>query len=439
MALKAFAEKKAASLKYIMTGLEQQEYPHLDEARLAFSQVLNRAEKNKFAEKLMYNKKYDNYICDRITQIPTAERSYEIHGHEYYSRCAREKHYSNSYYGPLLKPGDYQNNKRQFLDERMTTGLYAHIYSLSVAGVKEASNNPDSPFMRYFINEDSLVHEHIKVIKRVLAELKEKADGFFWLPLAESPSEEVKNALKEIIEGRYLIAGYGSGRGIGLKFQNGITVKKLNKTLSTLSRYLSQVELNILRRNFWLSQNHPLKPNVPPQLFLPRVKDAESIIKKMEDYARSKNYGREILLSDITDITGACLAVEDYLSIENMMNLIRAVIPREFILEEENLYYKNKKNTPYRDVKYIIRLSHPSMPAPSNHICYELQIKIIDSKIFHDIDHAGIYKSELSERKKDYLKRAFWGQLWIKEKQLLDEYIEVNREYQKWCRANSPD
>jgi ppGpp synthetase/RelA/SpoT-type nucleotidyltranferase len=438
MALKAFEEEIAAPLSYIMTGLEQHRYSYLDEARLAFVQILNQAKRNKFAKELMYNRKYVNYICDRMTQIPAPERRHEIHGSEYHRNCAIAKYKSNSYSGPLLKPGDYQNNKWQFIEERRLFGPWADIYNLNIAGLEKENRSLASRFRCYFINKDGLVHKHIDAIKLVLRDdlYKKAIAGFLWLPLVECPSAEVKNTLKDIAD-KYLITG--CGYGLGLKFKNAVTIKQFGKTLSTLSRYLSQAELNTLCRIFWLSQNHPLKPNVLPQLFLPRLKDAESIIRKMKFYAENKNLGREIVLSDITDITGACLAVEDYFAIENMMNLIRSAISRDFILEEENLYYENKKEKPYRDVKYIIRLSHPTMENPSNHICYELQIKIIDSKIFHDIDHVGIYKSELSLHEKDLLKQPFWGQLWIKEKQLLEEYVEINQKYQNWHRTNFPD
>ncbi|GBR75961.1 hypothetical protein NO2_0582 [Candidatus Termititenax persephonae] len=434
MALKAWEEKITNRLKYITTGLKQHGYPYLEEAYLAFSQILNCSEKNTFTKQLMYNNPYVKYICDRITQLSVPEESYEFYGGDYHRGVEAVKRYSNLYWGQLFKPGNYQNNKEQFLEQRRTSGPHADIYSLPIVGIREASKNLDSRFMCYFINEDSLVHKHLEIIKMVLHDLQKKATDWLWLPLMDSPSNEVKNTLKDIIE-EYSVAH----RGLGLKFQNAVTPKQLSKTLTTLAKYLSQVELETLRRLFWLSQHHPLKPNVPPQLFLPRIKDAESIIKKMENYAKTKNYGREILLSDITDITGACLAVEDYFAIENTMNLIKASIPRDFILEEENLFYKNKKEKPYRDVKYIIRLSHPSPSIPpSNHICYELQIKTIDSKIFHDIDHAGIYKGNLSLYEEELLKQPFWGQLWIKEKQLLEEYTALNKEYQRWCYRNFP-
>ncbi|MDR1453546.1 MAG: hypothetical protein LBJ25_06210 [Candidatus Margulisbacteria bacterium] len=434
MVLKAFGEGMAPphQLDYIMIGLEQHRYPHLDEARLAFTQVLRA--KTEFAKKL-HGHQYARYICDRITQIPVAERLYTDHGSEYHGRCAKvQSRDCDSHYGPLLKPGDYQNNKEQFINDRRADGaLRTYIYNMSIADIKEAAKDPNSLFMCYFINKDNLVYKHIQPLNWVLRELQERAKDFFWLPLMESPSDEVKNILKEK-EIKYVV-GY---RGLGLKFQKFqstvAAIRQLNELSSTLSRYLSQAELAVLSRVFWLSQHHPLNPNVPPQLFLPRIKSVDSIIEKMEDY--EERYKRKILLSDLTDITGACIAVEDYFSIENVMNLIKATIPRDLVLEEENLYFENKKDRPYRDVKYILRLSHPTMPGPSAHMCYELQIKIIDSKIFHDIDHAAIYKSKLDDDKKEYLRRVFWGQLWIKEKQLLDEYIGLNKEYQKWCDDN---
>jgi len=447
MALRAFQDRQILiekRVEEICSTLKHYGYPehNLPPMKAVFSEAFNYEERNGTIQNLLYSDKFMHYICKQICGVEPPDTYYPDIGTLYHHQSAklikrindRNTYDKYIHYGPLFRPGNYVNSRQSFCEFRSHNGKYRELYGLNVAGVEKASSDQKSQFWQYFIAEDGAVKKHVQYIQSILQNLQKSICEYYWLPLANVFSPEILKLIHEILSDLSTGACVTTS-GVGLKFRTDLRLedKSLRNKLYILKKLLKPEEFHILAKGIFLSQNNLLPGK--PYLILPRVKNAKSIIRKM--YFKERLYGHPVLLSELSDLTGACIVGENYIFIENMMNLIKAKASK-LVIEEENLFQINKKDSAYRDVKFIIVLSHPLIKNSkkddntSNHICYELQIKTAVSKIFHDLDHAAIYKSKLPEEDKDYLKQPLWGALWQKELSLLEEYEWTNNAYLKW-------